>query len=439
MSQHEEEGLMRLLPDDVLADVLGRAVPRDVATARRVCRAWRALIDGRGLLRRDLVPRSLAGLFISYDGLHFPELFHRPSMEFAGPYMLPWSRPRGHCNGVLLLYDGLLNPAAQWWAPLPELPPGHFTNDMCLVFDPAVSPHCEVFLFPCSPHIRDNRRHVESGALPLLESEWPPSPFMLNVFSTVTGEWRERSFSREGASAGTVADMQKDQRWDGHPSVYWRGALYVYCEDKFVMRISLSNNTYQIIQPPCEIEMCEFHLGKSEKGVYCALSDDEGQLRVWILDESRSPIEWVLKHESGRGMSASRPDLSYFAHQVNGPWILSYANSRKGDDDIEALAQQESEWNSDDEDVLNTEDRDQNHQYIKSFGILGFHPYKEIIFLHKSVDRGFAYHLNTSKLERLGNICPIPYCNLDPYCCIQSCFPYTPCKMAELPSSGSQV
>ncbi|CAN6350736.1 unnamed protein product [Urochloa humidicola] len=227
--------MMRLLPDDVLADVLRRAAPRGIATSRRVCRAWRALIDGRGLLRRDLVPRSLAGLFINYNELHFPELFHRPSMEFT--YMMPWSGPRGHCNGVLLLYGGLFNPAADWWAPFPELLPGYFTKDMCLVFDPAVSPHCEVFLVPRAPHSRDNHRHVESGALPLLlESEWPPSPYILNVFSTETGRWTERLFSREGKPAGTVADMQKDQRWDGHQSVYWRGALYVYCEDKFVMR-----------------------------------------------------------------------------------------------------------------------------------------------------------------------------------------------------------
>ena len=49
--------MARLLPDDVLADVLRRCV----------CRAWRALIDGRGLLRVDLLPRSLAGLFVNYN------------------------------------------------------------------------------------------------------------------------------------------------------------------------------------------------------------------------------------------------------------------------------------------------------------------------------------------------------------------------------------
>jgi len=98
-----EEGSMRLLPDDVLADVL-----------RRVCRAWRALIDDRRLLRGDLLPRSLAGLFVNYNELPFAELFRRPSTDLTGYYM-PCVRVRDHCNGVLLLYNALLNPAAQGW------------------------------------------------------------------------------------------------------------------------------------------------------------------------------------------------------------------------------------------------------------------------------------------------------------------------------------
>jgi hypothetical protein len=58
----EEEDRARLLPDDVLADVLSRLAPRGLATSRCVCTAWRAVIDGRGLLRADLLPpRSLAG------------------------------------------------------------------------------------------------------------------------------------------------------------------------------------------------------------------------------------------------------------------------------------------------------------------------------------------------------------------------------------------
>ena len=146
----------------------------------------------------------------------------------------------------------------------------------------------------------------------------------------------------------------------------------------------------------------------------------------------------MLKHDSGCGLAAAQPSLNYVAQQVNGPWILENTNRREGDN-IEAPIEQESEWNSDDEDVLNNQDsRVENHQY-KSFDILGFHPYKEIIFLHigSLLNRGLVYHLNTSKLESLGNICPIHYYNRTTHCFIQSCFPYTPCTMGGFPGSCS--
>ena len=49
----------QMLPDDMLADVLGRLPPRSLAVSRCVCTAWRAVIDARRLLRPDLLPLSL--------------------------------------------------------------------------------------------------------------------------------------------------------------------------------------------------------------------------------------------------------------------------------------------------------------------------------------------------------------------------------------------
>ncbi|RLN00093.1 hypothetical protein C2845_PM06G23310 [Panicum miliaceum] len=71
MQEHQVDSAS-LLPDDVLADVLRRAAPRGLAVSRCVCRAWRAFIDDCGLLRADLLPRSLAGLVISYRNLPRP-------------------------------------------------------------------------------------------------------------------------------------------------------------------------------------------------------------------------------------------------------------------------------------------------------------------------------------------------------------------------------
>jgi hypothetical protein len=66
--------------------------------------------------------------------------------------------------------------------------------------------------------------------------EWPPSPWILNVFSSRTKMWQERSFVREGEAAGNVADRRLDSSCVQDNSVYWRGVLYVNCQTKFVMR-----------------------------------------------------------------------------------------------------------------------------------------------------------------------------------------------------------
>lgn len=58
----------------------------------------------------------------------------------------------GHCNGLLLLFSLLVvNPATRRWVSLPLLPChfpelefGFFDKE-CIVFDPTISPHYEVF------------------------------------------------------------------------------------------------------------------------------------------------------------------------------------------------------------------------------------------------------------------------------------------------------
>ncbi|CAN6289365.1 unnamed protein product [Urochloa humidicola] len=58
--------IVRELPDDLIADVLRRLPPRRLAASRGVCRAWRDLVDARRLLRVDLLPRSVGGIFMNY-------------------------------------------------------------------------------------------------------------------------------------------------------------------------------------------------------------------------------------------------------------------------------------------------------------------------------------------------------------------------------------
>jgi hypothetical protein len=232
------------------ADVLARLAPRGLASSRGVCRSWRAVIDGRRLLRADLLLLSLGGIFLQVTTAPFPPLFSRP---WTGPATggdldgffgaddnrLLQTDMRGHCNGLLLLEEAVVNPATGEWARLAEPPPPplpEFYYQPCLAFDPAVSPHYEVFSLPEVPN------PTRTTLSPLLQqSEWPPSPFVLHVFSSRTEQWEERTFAREGHGGhpmATVADVQSHDLFDNdyHCSTFWRGRLYVQCQNRFVLR-----------------------------------------------------------------------------------------------------------------------------------------------------------------------------------------------------------
>ncbi|TVT98528.1 hypothetical protein EJB05_56140, partial [Eragrostis curvula] len=463
--EHQEEGTAQDLPEDVLADVLRRLAPRGLAASRCVCKAWRDAVDARGLLRTDLLPLSLAGLFINFHCLEITEFFSRPSTDPAiwGKHdYLP------EAAGVLDNDDEnlcVLNPATRWWTALPQCPAPvldtDFFHNEYLVYDPAVSPHYEVFSIPrfyYRGRFWDYRCDRPEGILdPSVEqSQWPPSPFILHVFSSTTEKWKVRSFVREGEPAGIIANLKLGYR-DQYNMICWRGALYVHLQDDFVMRLSLSNDTYLVIKPPPDIALWNrqgFYLGKSEKGVYCASIHERYMLRIWILKESCCKMEWVLTHErsllewltkhklvsEGKYRSKNHP-------RVRGPWSLQdlnyYYDEYNKYDKIEA-ATKEFEWSSEasvDEEFEWSTDDDHNilnNKYPYGYDpgyidILGFHPYKEIIFLSESITRGLAYHLSTSEIQVLGDLYPTR-CELellnDQF--ITSAFTYTPCLVEQI-------
>ena len=94
------------------------------------------------------------------------------------------------------------------------------------------SPHYEVVLIPVPRTGANNIELKES-------SEWPPSPFTTQVFSSRKWRWEERSFVREGEAAGTIADMHYRSQIRERQAVYLRGALYVHCQNDSVMRYTL--------------------------------------------------------------------------------------------------------------------------------------------------------------------------------------------------------
>jgi hypothetical protein len=200
----------------------------------------------------------------------------------------------------------------------------------------------------------------------------------------------------------------------------------------------------------------DINIGRSKKGVYIVASDmrwprDKYLLRVWILNESCGQVEWMLKHDV---------DLKHVlqGHHFYGrdQWILEDINYNLfrssgccQEDRKKATTQENIEWNSDEDDnALNyggmIEDyySDEDHygdSRNADIRILGFHPYKEILFLSASERICLAYHLNGSKIEDLGNIYPKEYIHFKDLANeqekIQS-FPYTPCWMEEFPGNN---
>uniref|UniRef100_A0A0E0GQT4 F-box domain-containing protein n=1 Tax=Oryza nivara TaxID=4536 RepID=A0A0E0GQT4_ORYNI len=465
MEEHYD--VTQLLSDDALADVLARLAPRWLAVSRCVCKAWRAVVDTRHLLRTDLLPLTLTGIYFNFHDIHHSVFLSRPSTR-PGPaisgmftdYTPDNNLVKDHCNGLLLLESGVANPATRQWVPFPPAPPqpvwmkDFYRFDSYLVFDPTISTHYEIFKIPRVPSIRF---HVLD---PMLKSsQWPPSLCVLQVFSSRTREWGERLFVRDGAAAGTVTDMALAFSYDHYNGVYWHGALYVHCQGDFVMIISLTNNKYQVLKLPMNTEVCQYKnhfLGRSMRGVHYALIDNEHRLRVWFLNELYGQMTWELKHDN---------DLSFLLRcqeiciQNDGPWTLHYHNyfgypsqndnyyeaykkhivrkycykydsaSYKNDcEDIKkdvVVRVNKFEWDSDNDDILDTGNSNEGgcHGY---FSILGFHPYKEVIFLNQNKERGLAYHFNSSKVQNLGSTFPKPYDDLYTQGMCGS-FIYTPC------------
>ena len=150
----------------------------------------------------------------------------------------------------------------------------------------------------------------------------------------------------------------------------------------------------------------------------------------WVLIHDRDLSKWLLKHK------LEYPIPCYGA-KIQGPWALQdinyYYDNRNRDHDMEAPTEEKIGWSSQaSEDEKFTWSSDDECGHTGYVDILGFHPRKEIIFLSESITRGLAYHLNSSKVEVLGNIYPAGYENqLLNEQFLESSFPYTPCWLTQ--------
>ncbi|TVU09187.1 hypothetical protein EJB05_42634, partial [Eragrostis curvula] len=196
------------------------------------------------------------------------------------------------------------------------------------------------------------------------------SPHHLRMFSSRTWQWEETTFLHEGEPVVAGRALSLSERY----GVYWQDALYVYWHANAITRILLTTKKYRLIQLPPK-QPATLYLGKSNKGVYCAYMEDS---RIWI-------------------------------------WLLNGSMD---------LAEYQVDWDSDNDDIVQIDDT----LRTSLFRILGFHPYKKVIFLEETMSKGVAYHWKSSKYQYLGRIYTESYREDASYqASITASFPYTPC------------
>ncbi|KXG37830.1 hypothetical protein SORBI_3001G133800 [Sorghum bicolor] len=194
------------VPRDVLTDVLALLPPRTLAVSRCVCREWRDVVDADAhcQLRTDLLPLSVAGIFVETNEAEPPDFFVRPSIPHGQRPSRPFSRVH---LGLLLDDDLVVNPTTRQWMRLPPYPTLHeekqSSRRRChyysyLVFDPTLSPYFEVFSMESPLDYKDELSE---------ESQWPPSEYMLRVYSSNTERSEERPFLREEEHTATAASV----------------------------------------------------------------------------------------------------------------------------------------------------------------------------------------------------------------------------------------
>ncbi|PNT70673.1 hypothetical protein BRADI_2g15601v3 [Brachypodium distachyon] len=258
------------LPDELLDEVLRLVPPRHLAACRRVCKSWRGIIDGCGLVLAHLAPGPVRGIFVNLFDKATHSFFSRSGAAWppidGSLRFLPGHSPSkgeshveeggGHVSG----------------APAPM----NFGRPF-LVFDPAVSLHYLAMCFPgvaarpappSPPATGDRKKRPRRDRSHVVVSNfsglygWPPHSYAVQVFSSRTGRWEERRFVRQGDVVATVSDMWSMNPYApghgrvlarvlwGYAAVYWQGAFYLTYRGAFIIRFSLLDDKYQVIKTP---------------------------------------------------------------------------------------------------------------------------------------------------------------------------------------------
>ncbi|GJN05080.1 hypothetical protein PR202_ga22681 [Eleusine coracana subsp. coracana] len=115
--------------------------------------------------------------------------------------------------------------------------------------------------------------------------------------------------------------------------------------------------------------------------------------------------EWLLKHQSALDPHAwwrnTRGQNDPQQRTYAGLWIMDVCDDRRRNKDSYDDYEYKEEWDSDDDNILDEEEEEKEENYFEFVKFLGFHPYKEVIFLDGSCIT-VAFHFNNAKEQGSG-------------------------------------
>ena len=284
------------LTDDLIVEILSRLPAKSICRFKCVSWHWYGLITNPE--HRKKIPQTLSGFFYPSDRwtpedpvrtlpdfvdiVRDEEPFSDPSLTFMASYRS--IIPKICCNGLLFCFCWkvsprdecdlvVCNPATEKWVVVPDSVDESIALKYHFVFDPAISPHFQVF------EITDaDEDYGYIGDV--------------NIYSSETGAWSCRG-------NGWGDELQLVDRG----GVFLNGMLHLLTYDFKILAVDTKGEkwrTIPLMEPMTVSCFCRGPLafiGQSQGRLYYInmRAADTSKLSVWILEDYDSG-EWIFRY-----------------------------------------------------------------------------------------------------------------------------------------------
>uniref|UniRef100_M8BGF5 F-box domain-containing protein n=1 Tax=Aegilops tauschii TaxID=37682 RepID=M8BGF5_AEGTA len=291
-----------------------------------------------------------------------------------------------------------------------------------------------------------------------------------------TGQWASREFVPGPCAAGHLCDMVTAPRYTRvgmwKSAEYWRGSLYVHCQNNIIMILHISDGTYDMAQLPGKAYDENQYLGSSklldravvanyESGVhYVALDKFNLQSACTNLPTRRKSYdvdgdgdddeEECIHEEDDSDDTTDNDDEDGHnhrgdAHEDEDGEIKSEEGSEYDSEDSPTDIDEEDEsngedgskyyWDSDEDNFIDLDEsvvHFKDEESWQNYRVWGIHPHKDVVLLRNAIfGHIVAYHFKTSRIQHLGwhlvrGVGPSG---------AHAAFPYRPCYVDALPAT----